>query len=245
MRIVSDFHDYYDMVQAAGQDQTLVYLRTRNETKLACNTFPFPIFGDVHPGGRYWHYRGVAVEQFVVGFCGKVHPILRLSHRKSSEAKPDVALCYKLLDVDTFVERHFRHHEIEAYRSKPCRWRFPHSWSRGQRREKFAEFFDLFAARQSDFGNLFLANRCPVFVASTSWGDGNRNRECKIVYNESLKELEFFRIVDTFTAFQEIQMYFGAMAQPNRPIPTVSDKDMVSIKGFDKWSFRKPPKSQR
>jgi hypothetical protein len=46
-----------------------------------------------------------------------------------------------------------------------------------------------------------------------------------------------------YTAYQGLQMYFGAMAQPNRPIPEVSDKDMVSIKGFDKWSFRKPPKS--
>ena len=48
--------------------------------------------------------------------------------------------------------------------------------------------------------------------------------------------------MDTFTAYQELQMYFGALAQPNKPIPNVSDKDMVSIKGFDKWSFRKRPK---
>jgi len=77
---------------------------------------------------------------------------------------------------------------------------------------------------------------------ASSW-QGKRNREYKIVYNECLKDLEFFKLIDTFTAFQELQMYFGAMAQPNKPIPHISDKDMVSIKGFDKWSFRNPPKS--
>ena len=80
-------------------------------------------------------------------------------------------------------------------------------------------------------------------MASTWWRDGKHSREYKIVYNECLKELEFFRLMDTFTAYQELQMYFGAMAQPNRPVPQVSDKDMISIKGFDNWSFRKPPKS--
>jgi hypothetical protein len=60
-------------------------------------------------------------------------------------------------------------------------------------------------------------------------------------YNECLKELEFFRLIETYTAYQELQMFFGAMAQPNKPIPRVSDKDMASIKGFDQWCFRKPP----
>ena len=27
MRIVSEFHDYYDAVQASGQEQTVVYVR--------------------------------------------------------------------------------------------------------------------------------------------------------------------------------------------------------------------------
>ena len=47
--------------------------------------------------------------------------------------------------------------------------------------------------------------------------------------------------MDTYTAYQEIQMLLGNLAQPNKPIPEIPDKDMVSIKGFDKWSFRKPP----
>ena len=218
---------------------------TRNEVKLDRNRYPFPCLEQTSVLWRGWRCRGVEIEQFVVGFCGKVYPILRLSHRRQSESKPNAALCFELSDVDAFIERNFKRHEIEAYRSKPRRWGFRSPWNHGQRREAFKKFFDELAAKQSAFGEIFIANRCPIFVASVSSGTDVRNRDYKIVHNESLKELDFFRIVDTFTAFQELQMYFGAMAQPNKPIPPVSDKDMVSIKGFDKWSFRKPPKKQR
>ncbi len=244
MRIVSEFHDYYDSVQATGQDQTVVYLRTRKEVKLDHNRFPFPVFE-----GTPWHFgyrrNGVPVVQFVVGFCGKVYPILRLSHQRQSEPSPTSALCFSLSEVDAFIEHDFKQREVESYRSKPRRWRFADNWPMEQRRENFEDFFDAYATKQSAFGQMFVDNRCPIFVASTRWDISNpkSRREYKIVYNECLKELEFFRVFDTFTAYQELQMYFGALAQPNKPIPGMSDKDMVSIKGFDKWSFRKPPKS--
>jgi hypothetical protein len=241
VRIISEFHDYYDSVQSAGQDQSMVYLRTRKEVVLDRTNFPFPAFRDLLLYTEYYRH-GVAIVQFVVGFCGKVFPVLRLSHpARQLEEKPSGVLCYTRAEVDTFVEEHFKRAEIEAYRAKPRRYGFRQYWPIGQRQAMFEEFFAACAAKQSSFGRLFLDNGCPIFVASVAPGSGRRYREYKIVYNESLKELQFYRIMDTFTAYQELQMYFGAMAQPNKPIPEVSDKDMVSIKGFDKWSFRKPP----
>jgi hypothetical protein len=38
MRIISDFHDYYDAVQATGQDQTLVCLRKPEEVEFSETT---------------------------------------------------------------------------------------------------------------------------------------------------------------------------------------------------------------
>jgi hypothetical protein len=245
MRIISDFHDYYDSVQATGQDLSLVYVRTRKEVKLDRNSYRFPCFEQTAMRTWRWGCRGAEIEQFTIGFCGKVYPILRLSYRRQTDLKAIEELCFKLSDVDAFIDQHFKKHEIEAYRAKPRGWRFPSSWERGQRRDKFKEFFEAFATKQSAFKETFIANQCPIFVASVSSGTNTRMRDYKIVYNDSLKELEFYRIVDTFTAFQELQMYVGATAQPNKPIPTISDKDMVSIKGFDKWSFRRPPKNQQ
>ena len=40
MRIISDFHDYYDAVQAAGQDQTLIYFRKREEEIVSDYSLP-------------------------------------------------------------------------------------------------------------------------------------------------------------------------------------------------------------
>ena len=47
------------------------------------------------------------------------------------------------------------------------------------------------------------------------------------------------RIKDPYTAYQELSMYLGNMAFPNKPIPTISDEVMAEIKGFNKFSFRK------
>jgi hypothetical protein len=37
-------------------------------------------------------------------------------------------------------------------------------------------------------------------------------------------------------------MFMCNLAVPQKPIPEVSDADMVVAKGFDKWSFRKEPR---
>ncbi len=99
-------------MQASGQDQTLVYLRTRKEVELNRSNYPFPLFEGT---ARYeFRPRGVPLVQFVVGFCGKVYPILQLSCQPRSEPKPKTALCYSLSDVDAFVEDNFTWFQIEA-----------------------------------------------------------------------------------------------------------------------------------
>jgi hypothetical protein len=165
-------------VQASGQDQSLVYLRTRKEVELKRSSYPFPLLEGTP---RYeFRPRGVPIVQFVVGFCGKVYPILQTSCQRRSDPKPITGFCYTLSDVDAFVESTFKRVQIEAYRSKPRRWRFADDqWPRNQRQEKFREFFDACAARQSSFGHVFSEAGCPVFAASSWWGVGDRNRQFK------------------------------------------------------------------
>ena len=49
----------------------------------------------------------------------------------------------------------------------------------------------------------------------------------------------FYRVFDTYTAAQEVEMYVGSKASPEKTIPAIADKVMASAKGFDKYSFRK------
>jgi hypothetical protein len=59
-----------------------------------------------------------------------------------------------------------------------------------------------------------------------------------------LKDYKFFKVKDTFTAFQEISMYqFGVLGCTEKDICVVSDKDRLDQRGFDpKYGFRKRPK---
>lgn len=59
------------------------------------------------------------------------------------------------------------------------------------------------------------------------------------ILNPNLDDFDFQRVKDPYTAFQELYMYLGSKAAPEKPIPQPTDKVMAEIKGFDKFSFRK------
>lgn len=57
----------------------------------------------------------------------------------------------------------------------------------------------------------------------------------------TLKDVEFFKVMDAYTIYQELEMWIGGVL-PNagRPMVTISDHDKVGKHGFDpKWSFRR------
>lgn len=232
MRIISDFRDYYDCVQAMGQDLGTQYLRKKRIVEL--NTFPFPTFWCL-PSNR----APVGFRVAIIGFCGKIYPALEVTY---DWAQPPV-FCYTVEEVDVVVEAHCSKKEIESYRWKTTRKRYwRHSrhhtaWYDRQRRTAVVKFFNECAEQQDRHGQFFIDEGCPIFVARY-----DRTNNMSITFNECLKPLEFFRMFDTYTAFQEIYMYVCNLALPFKPIPKVSDKDMVMAKGFNKWSFRKEPR---
>jgi hypothetical protein len=239
MRILSEFHDYYDSVQGIGQDQTLIYLRKPAEVEVR---YSFPIL----PANNRFGYRNLTVHQSIIGFCGKIYPVLKLIRRSRASLPDDVyKICYNLDDVDLFVRDHYPKKVIEEYQitksKKKRRYRF-RFWQDVHRYE-FEKFFLDCANIKDAHTNMFLERRCPIFVATLQEASWYRPSKAKIVYNASLREFEFFRIFDTYSAFQEIAMYLGGLAAPNKPIPEVSDRDMITAKGFDEFSFRKEKKT--
>jgi len=91
---------------------------------------------------------------------------------------------------------------------------------------------------------LFEQERCPIFVAESHETDRITWKAVgTITFNPCLKDYDFMRVFDPYQAFQEISMFMGNLAEPRKPIPAIDDKTMAEIKGFDKWSFRKPPKT--
>lgn len=78
--------------------------------------------------------------------------------------------------------------------------------------------------------------------------DKNNNRLPRgiLIKNPILRDFGFNRIVDPYTATQEIEMYLGKIAANNTPkMPVGSDKVIAESKGYDEWSFRKMPTKKK
>ena len=227
MRIISKFHDYYDCIQRLGQDQTVVYLREEKELE----------FDWCFPKLLYWltGYNDL-VSVKIIGFCGKIYPLIEL---KTAIDMP-IIRCWSLAHIDSFMQENLSGRALSCYRdSKWYRETFHY-----RKRKSFSQFFDQCRMEQNKYEYLFRENHSPLFIASRT----DYKRKGKIIFNTTLKDVEFYSIIDNYTAFQEISMYLGGVLGSHgghktkykgKPMSMeVSDKDLVSAKGFDKHSFR-------
>lgn len=257
MRIISKFHDYYDCVQAYGQDDKLVYIRNTTEPeplkfnvelleqyqnpkisrKTPVLSIPHHLFRWRERWGRYC--KTPAVDPYLVGFCGKVYPVLVFG---GSEKK---TVCFSLEEVDSYLAEWCNQKQFDEY-TNPPRSRFGPKykyWSSTYSRNRFQKFFGL-SAFEDSFKDLFVQTRNPIFVIESKEIYEKVFRDIfYISYNVKLSDFQWYRKFDTATAFQEISMFLGSLASPEKPIPAIADKIMVGAKGFDKWSFRKEPSS--
>lgn len=233
MRIIADKKDYYDCVQAHGQDQTLLYIRKPEEIEYSSGysgsrgpVWPFPSLY------RWFFWRGdFSVDQHFVGFCGKIYPILDIWTWKTGKDKG--TKCFNIEDVDEFVEEHFANADKDRYHGRNRRrWR----WRWGSTiRKDIAKFFADCQKKQDSFLHMFEEKHCPIFVATFT-----QSRHGHITYNALLRPYDFVRIFDPYSAFQEISMFLGSMAMPEKEMPIVPNELKIQKRGFDKWSFRRP-----
>ena len=232
MRIISDKHDYYDCIQATGQDLDLVYVRKEEEVEIG-RDYPFPVLKLGHTRGADARiYRGV------IGFCGKIYPFLEIELEYGAKSH----FCYNLDDVDALFKNHCKKKQIKYYFKTDNRKYRHFEFRPFHRRKSFEKFFNEYVPIQENFEDLFRLRKSPIFT--TQYRE-RVHTSYTITFNTILKDYEFFRIFDTYTAYQEISMYLGGVLGVNtKPIPEVSDKDLASAKGFTKWSFRTPPKGK-
>lgn len=61
------------------------------------------------------------------------------------------------------------------------------------------------------------------------------------INHDNLKRVDFHKIMDPFTIFQEIQMWLsGVLPKDGPPMVAITDDIIKRDKhGFDKWSFKK------
>lgn len=193
-----------------------------------------------------WHLR-----TRIVGFCGKIYPVLELQAERwvGVDLRSSLALCRGIEQVDVFFEGHVGGDGLKAYRDEG-KWytRRKYRRARANRRRfdgsrvSFVQFFEECSRREGEFLRLFEERRCPVFVATREGDSGGRG---ELVWNASLKDVEFYRVFDPARAYQEVVVFLSNLAVPIKPIPVLDDKTMAEIKGFDRFSFRRDPIRKR
>jgi len=227
--------DYYDgVVGSVGMDKTIVYEREiieitdnkkmpeqfkhRHWTERRENRFSSVCRADVD---KKKTKKYVDVRGFVVGFCGKLYlgwkfKFNRIAWDENIKSKVELTQT----DIIYGYENAKQYLKADYWRSNLAD------------EIKYIESYDPI--------DLFRKNKTPIFVYDTE------KRDDVFIVNANLKDYEFYRVIDAFTAFTELQMFIGGvLGTGEKEIIEVEDRYKIGQHGFDKWSFRKEPSKKR
>jgi hypothetical protein len=221
MRILSNFKDYYDGVGRYGQDKEIIYIRKKIYPDEKIKDIKFIKLNDNHIKSKEYikikHH-----SSFLIGFCGNFymgHVIeLVTKYSKEKEIIGEIKILYTQKEID--------HYKLSKnwidYNIKGC--------------------FEI--SNHNKLYELFIKYKVPCFVINDYKKQGSFKGN--LTLNPFLKKYEFYRIKDSFTAYQEISMFFGGvLPQTSNSMINISDKDKIKKHGFDKWSFKKLPEKKK
>lgn len=230
MYIISKQKDYYDgVVGTMGIDKTIVYERKIIEIE---DQTKFP---KTFQGKSFWHRQHTnhflnlewydtdskkyeACSSFIVGFCGKLYLGWKfyyiVNNRYNNELKTDIIYGFE----------NAKKHLIKN------RWN-----------TNIVD--DIEYIQHYNPIELFREINAPIFIYDSDFErfDLKQYRShSKFIINPILKDYEFYKVIDTYTAFQEIQMFIsGVLGIGESEIVEIEDKYKIPQHGFDKWSFRR------
>lgn len=230
MKIISDFHDYYDIGLGISHhdSQEFVFNRKTSEKYIDLGTsknitidkrefeekFSFLFMEE----GRFWGkylsiQRTINYETFVLIFCGKIYPGVKLFRGHS-----DVSIGYSnspeldQLKTSISFKNKFFNYQLNSFINSIDVW------------------------NNLDVKDRFIESKDVITLVEATY------KGVKITINPNLKNLSFQKVFSPYSAYQEIEMFLGGMiSKKENDILKISDVYMLVTKGFDKWSFKKLP----
>jgi hypothetical protein len=226
MKIISKFKDYYDSAAGFGIDDTIMYVRTQKEIVLRTSLLSIPkvnhenSFGGYRVRPAFKSFFGEPIKYegsfyltgCLIGIAGQIFVCLKVTYRQDERKYKYLHSIAGFNEIfEKTKDRHFFYHEKFSA-------------------ENFFAYL-LTSLKQMDIFQLY---KVPVFVIRLS-----HNTPPLLTLNDELKALEFYKVVDPFTAFNNISGFIsGVLGSKEHEMVHINDKDMLVAKGFDQWSFR-------
>ena len=235
MLIQSTFKDYYDSAASIGIDKTIVFKRTTSEVQLEDGFFMdglpryfpddlpdeyFPI-SQSHPDRNYCKW-------MIIGFCGVYHVAVFNTLAESNNKHTMAYYGEDILALDWKKEKGF--------------WRYP------EPKITIQNLLNLWHLKQES--KFFFELNTPIFAKEILQSLSKYQQNNKQLYlekfelNPNLNKYQFYKEIDTVTAFQNIQSYIsGVLGTKENDTIEVSNESKIIKAGFDlKTSFRKDKK---
>lgn len=219
MRIKSNFADYYDKIQWAGTD-TQLFIRTPKEVL----DVPLKVDKENEYEYKIYHFNNVEIA-----FCGNLY----VGYQFTKSSTPISKYLYTLTEIKDFYES--------------MNWKWKYNYLGKNEYEKIYSNVTLTNSKNA-LSEYFIKYHTPIMIC-----DKERREDLKVGYryifpvtiNGYLKPFNFQTVFPPQLCYQEISMFLGNMASPEKPIPHISDEILLGCKGFDKFSFRKDPSKRR
>lgn len=260
MRIISNFKDYYDPAVTYSTDVTYVrsfsleYLRKDGEMDTFLTSILQAKFGwtsrlsmlKVYDSFNtfIWNIHGAAtwVRPVFIFFCGKVY-VIGMAVTEPGRSWTPVFSKEQVLEIgiDNLLKIG-REREANRLREKGIEGLY----SQAGRSRMFLGF------GCADIPpDLFLKHNSPCMAVCYNVDDRHGmdffgGGSWSLLVNPSLANFKFYKLVDPYTAAQEIEMYIGGvLGAPQAPTEVISDEVRIQQHGFDKLSFRKSKENKK
>lgn len=213
MKIIGG-HDFYDTATFFGVDKTIVYNRKSQ-------------FGDIKEFEKnnfiFDHHRidlddGEFFYPILVFFAGKLYTGYKSDSTNWHKKSYHVWSYDELIDI---IKEKYPQYNLNKFKNKQIK-----------------DHFDLKITKNQL--HYLIENKITIltFTIECYWD----HRFSVTIENSNLKSLEFYKVLDPYTAFQEISMWVGGVLTNNPPeMVEIKDERVILAKhGMDHTSFRKP-----
>jgi hypothetical protein len=257
MKIVSKYKDYYDGIQAMGFDESLVYVR-HESVKTVKKPISYKSYVEnsndtleldrinLETGDHQPNQEHIDCQELEVGFCGKLYPAIVFRHvRKEVEVGKKVF--YNSRDIIKYLN------QLESeFKKLFYRCSFYNYYFEKPTIKYLDEYFNQKKYEQN-YTNWFQEFKTPIFrftidpnQKGKKWNDVRDEENLFIISNPNLKDLDFFRVKDNYSAYQEISQFIsGVLSNTEINESNLTDKEKVTQHGFDlKYGFRTRPKNK-